>query len=184
MTNVTHAFTESGMGKAPFTFIGIDEGSTGCAHCGTAIRTQCIVRSADGIISKVGTTCVSKTGDKGLIDKVKAEVNRRKREARWAKEEARRQAMFQEQRDRNGGLTDFELAEQRREQEQRDHLKRMAPVVALAAELEDGKGGFRDSVARDLERGILPTPRGEEIVVDILGDKARQAFEQVKAAAQ
>ena len=180
----THAFTESGMGKAPFTFIGVDEGSTGCAHCGTGIRIQCIVRSADGITSKVGTTCVAKTGDKGLINKVKSEINRRKREARFAKEEAHRQAMLEEQRQRNGGLTDFELEQEKVNKEEQDRLERMAPVIAFAAELEDGKGGFRDGVARDLKNGFLPSPRGEEIVIKILGEKAKEAFEQVKAAAQ
>lgn len=73
-----HAFEVAGLGKAPFRFVGADEkfitypdGSTqaagSCDYCGTGIRLQCYVQSADGKRFKVGCNCIEKVGDTGLL---------------------------------------------------------------------------------------------------------------------
>jgi len=175
----THTFTESGLGLAPFKLVGVDERHDGCRHCGTAIKHRFHIRSADGIHSVVGSSCIGKTGDAGLIDLARREKNRRIREIKRAKEEKIRNARLDAERNRNGGLTDFEVKEKKREEEINTHLEKMAPVVALAAKLADGKGGFRDSVAADLARGIIPSPRAIEIIIKILGEAAREAFNEV-----
>jgi len=175
----THAFTLSGLGEAPFRFVAVDERPDGCHHCGTGIRVRFHIISADGVKSVVGSTCISKSGDQGLIDIAKAEKNRRNREKAAAKREAQWAADIQAQRDRNDGLTDWEVSEAKLAAEQAAHLEVMKPIIDLADDLEDGKGGFRDSVARDLRRGTLPSPRGVEIVIDILGQPAADAFAAV-----
>ena len=42
-------------------------------------------------------------------------------------------------------------------------------LAPLADRLEDYRGGFRDSVARSLRQGSLPSERGVKIIADILG---------------
>lgn len=74
-----HVFTRSGLGAAPFRFLKMFEKTYqahpdaprqpggSCAHCGTAITIHCEIQSADGRKFVVGSTCVEKTGDAGLI---------------------------------------------------------------------------------------------------------------------
>jgi hypothetical protein len=73
-----HAFQVSGLGLAPFKFVGMNEnvirhgdGSTqpggSCDFCGTGIRYEFLIESADHKVSKVGCDCIQKTGDKGFI---------------------------------------------------------------------------------------------------------------------
>jgi hypothetical protein len=48
----------------------------------------CIIRDSKGKEFIVGNVCVGKTGDRGLVNPVKREVNRRRTEARHAREHA------------------------------------------------------------------------------------------------
>lgn len=180
----THKFTLTGLGEAPFRFLGVSEnafrnadgttraGGT-CDHCGTCIRWEFRIRSADGVKSKVGSDCIMKAGDRGLINAAKAEQNRRKREAAGAKREAAWQAKLDAQRERNGGLTDYEAREQAAAQSEADRKVAIQPAIdilgPLADRLEDYRGGFRDSVSASLRQGSLPSERGAEIISDILG---------------
>ena len=77
-----HVFTRAGLGKAPFRCVGMTEkvikypdGTTqaggSCAYCGTGIRYACNIRSADGREFVVGSDCVAKTDDAGLIKSYK-----------------------------------------------------------------------------------------------------------------
>lgn len=109
--SIVHCFEEAGLGKAPFAYEGCEDtaaeagpdgmvpikgmpgaftkpGGT-CDYCGHYIVVFCWIRSADGNRFKVGTDCVEKTGDKGLINRVKREVNKRRTEKRHAREAAR-----------------------------------------------------------------------------------------------
>jgi len=58
-----------------------------CEHCGTAIRHTYTIRAADGFTFVVGSDCVAKTGDAGLIKEIKTFQAERRAIAR----EARRQ---------------------------------------------------------------------------------------------
>ena len=84
-----HVFTRSGLGLAPFRCVGVYQdigpktmadgsqvGSEGqamgtCAHCGTGIADCYQIKSADGKVFSVGSSCVNKTGDVGLIKSFK-----------------------------------------------------------------------------------------------------------------
>jgi hypothetical protein len=85
----SHVFTKSGLGIGPFRCVGVFQkvgpivmpdgteiGSPGqamgvCAHCGTGIADCYQIRSADGKQFVVGSSCVEKTGDAGLIKSYK-----------------------------------------------------------------------------------------------------------------
>lgn len=154
----------------------LEAGMGTCAHCGQAILNICIVRRGDGKLYGVGTDCIMKTDDGKLVDAVKLEKNRIAREKRAAKREAARLARLQEQRDRNGGMTDWELSEHRNALARAAEQERLKPVIAAlepyAAALEDGKGGFCDSIARDLRNGNVPRGRGFDIMLEILAKRA------------
>lgn len=73
-----HAFEVAGLGLAPFRFVGASENvitypdgtqkaGGSCDYCGTGIRLECHVKSADGKAFKVGCNCIAKVGDTGLL---------------------------------------------------------------------------------------------------------------------
>jgi len=73
-----HAFEIAGLGLAPFKFVGASEnfitypdGTTKaagtCDYCGTGIRLECRIVSADHKESVVGCNCIEKVGDTGVL---------------------------------------------------------------------------------------------------------------------
>jgi len=77
-----HAFEVAGLGLAPFRFVGFSENvithpdgtqqAGGCCdYCGTGLRFECHVVSRDGRGHKVGTNCIAKVGDAGLLQAYK-----------------------------------------------------------------------------------------------------------------
>lgn len=103
-----HAFEKDGLGRAPFSFVGIEYrigpmlvgvhdgvesyvGAPGqpcgvCAHCGTGIAECCVIQDATGKTFIVGNVCVGKTGDGGLRVAVKSALAKFKAEQRKTKE--------------------------------------------------------------------------------------------------
>jgi len=120
-----HPFEKLGLGQAPFTCVSINDAGkvTGCCDaCGTGIRWECHILSNDGKTFMVGNDCINKLDrdDNQLVTDVERKVYQFKLEqkrqasaiadAEWAvKVESDRQL----ERDRNGGLTDNELAEKK-----------------------------------------------------------------------
>lgn len=110
MTTV-HKFEEAGLGIAPFRLTNIYEdrgpktisqrggvtlqvGSPGqpmgiCDFCGTGIAECCEITDAKGKTFIVGNQCVKKTGDAGLVNKAKREINRIRRERGYVRDDAR-----------------------------------------------------------------------------------------------
>ena len=96
-----HKFEKAGLGAAPYRYLGFTvetyqachgapiQVGTSCDYCGTGIKDTFHFRSADGKSFKVGSTCVGKAGDKGMVDIVKREVNRLKRERKHKRDAAR-----------------------------------------------------------------------------------------------
>lgn len=90
----THVFEH--LGKPPYRYDGFDElvwvnpvtgackAGGACDHCGTAIRNAFYFTSSDGKRFKVGSSCVTKSGDKGMRKFVSEET----RKAKAAKEKA------------------------------------------------------------------------------------------------
>lgn len=95
MTLREHTFEH--LGKPPYKFVGvgdlvftipgtgINKAGGSCDHCGTAIRTAYFFTSADGKTFKVGSSCVEKSGDKGLRKFVTEEARKLKRQKQAAK---------------------------------------------------------------------------------------------------
>lgn len=83
-----HKFEEAGLGIAPFSVhLIVMGGWSSCDYCGTAIKEHCYIKDSNGKVFLVGNECVYKTGDAGLVDVVKREVNRLKTEARHKKQD-------------------------------------------------------------------------------------------------
>jgi hypothetical protein len=98
-----HPFERSGLGRAPFRFVGCYEsrgplnlgdgrtvGAPGqpmgtCAHCGMGIAVCCTIQDADGKRFVVGSVCVNKTADAGLIKQTRTAMNTRLAAARQDK---------------------------------------------------------------------------------------------------
>jgi len=182
--DISHKFTEAGLGPAPFTFLGVVErvrqaapgepwlAAGTCRYCYTGIRHAFRVQAADGAISDVGSECIKKAGDKGLISLAKEAEKERRREAAYQKSEVKRLARLQAQRDRNGGLTDSEVRDAKWEAERLAEEKAREPIAELLADvadtLDDGRRGFRSSVAEDLRRGKVPTNNAINIACEIV----------------
>lgn len=90
----THLFELAGLGFAPFELVAVHYTAfiSSCDYCGTPIQQICTIQDSRRHVFKVGNVCVEKTGDRGLIDPVKEQVARLRREAKKAKDEARIEA--------------------------------------------------------------------------------------------
>lgn len=88
-----HAFEVAGLGAAPFRFVGMSEnaithpdGTTQaggcCAYCYTGIRFECRVVSADNKSFVVGSNCIAKVGDTGLLKAYKTSPDFRRHQAK------------------------------------------------------------------------------------------------------
>jgi hypothetical protein len=114
MTHLHHPFELSGLGKAPFRYLGFSEnvikyddgtsqaGGT-CDHCCAGIRYQCHIQSADGKKSVVGCDCILKLNhcnnravDPAMVAKVTSEVAKRRREQARQRRAAKRAATARE----------------------------------------------------------------------------------------
>lgn len=128
-----HCFEKAGLGLAPFRCVGLFSlpspslagenptaynnamalmprgvGVGSCQYCGTGIMHNFLVQSSDGRRFVVGSDCVARTGDAGLVKQVRAErlkvvrekreegrrLGREAREALWAAERAERVKTF------------------------------------------------------------------------------------------
>lgn len=188
MNDKIHKFELSGLGKAPFRFHGIRENAFSpapgepskaggcCDYCSTGIRWECVIVSADGVQSVVGTDCIGKVGDKGLVNKARQARNELKRKEKRDAREAEYEALLAAQRERNGGLTDNEVAEQNYAESERVRDEAISAVIAPAAGLidilADGRGGFRDSVADDIEFGHDVSPYAFDLACEIIAKAA------------
>ena len=113
MCNQVHVFEKAGLGKAPFKFLGFEDSSASanaagmvrkcdpsgvevwtkpggsCDYCGNYIVAFCWIQDANGKKFKVGSTCAKKTGDRGLYDPIKREINRERVEKARVRNQAR-----------------------------------------------------------------------------------------------
>ena len=101
MEATKHVFELAGLGKAPFRFVGMETQTYqacpdapvwpggSCDYCSTAIREFCWIVDVNGKRFHVGSTCVLKTNDSGLINPVKRELARHRREAKAVRDNAR-----------------------------------------------------------------------------------------------
>jgi len=96
-----HIFEKQGLGQSPYTYLFCQDtgkASTSCQYCGTGIRYQYWLKSKDGRQFFVGSDCIYKSGDAGLISKVKQLKSEQAKQKRIAKNQAKaeaRQAEYQ-----------------------------------------------------------------------------------------
>lgn len=116
MSAVLHPFERAGLGKAPFSCVGVRENwfempgfgrkpGGSCNYCGTGILNEYVIKSADGGEFVVGCDCVEKTGAlvSGFREARIARIRERRalkvserqaeRNARWATDHEERRAM-------------------------------------------------------------------------------------------
>ena len=92
-----HTFERAGLGLAPYRHLGVTDNlfvipghpeatkpGSSCDFCGTSIRAEHWLLSADGRKFKVGCNCIEKSGDKGLLSLAKLAIKKAKREAERA----------------------------------------------------------------------------------------------------
>lgn len=205
---LTHPFTESGLGRAPFRFVGMasipspslgEQNPTGymnalaalprdlsngcgtCAHCGTSIMNIMIVQNADGKKFGIGCDCVEKTGDAKLVKASTIAKRAHDKQLRAARAERKRLEFLAAVNPETGETNAQRIAREQAEAVVAYNAREAARIEkqrSIAAELvveanamNDGKGGFSDSVAQDLFAGVLPYGRRLEIAIEIIGKR-------------
>lgn len=161
-----HPFEIAGLGHAPFYFeCVVDTGktTTSCDYCSTGLRYVCWVKSHDGRQFKVGIDCIRKLDrdDNRLVTDAERALAKLQREKKDAERQQKREAalvklekLLQEQRDRNGGLTDQEIA--KRDQDAKAESLRKeweSKNLWLLEVLDKQRGAFVESMIERLQQG-------------------------------
>jgi hypothetical protein len=168
----------------------------GCDHCGTAIEHHYVLRDAKGDKYCVGSSCISKVGNVVNLSDAEAAERQRQRELRRARAEAKREqqrlaheAKLDAQRERNGGLTDNELAMQKMQQErEQQRIANEQKYDYFISGLSEAYGYFAKDVAQGLREGRQPSGRGVTIMLEIIaktaGRRGSKAYEAAYAEAE
>lgn len=88
-SDTVHIFQAAGLGVGPFKLNHVSGEGGNCQYCNTSIVWRFYLNGIDGSTFYVGSDCVMKTGDAGLMKIVDAEVKRRMAEARKVREDAK-----------------------------------------------------------------------------------------------
>ena len=190
MTEKTlHAFEKSGLGTAPFYCVGMceipstslaehnptayamamadlprDLSIGSCAYCGMGIKYNFIVKGATGRRFVVGSECVNRTGDAGLVKAVKGErtrIAREKRDMRRSQAAAERKAAYEAERKARAAAFEASHA---------DMIKRARAVTDIEA-----KGGFIADVLMGGLAGRYVSDKALAAVVNAVADLERRA---------
>ncbi len=150
-----------------------------CHVCGAGLSNNYICKDATGRGFVVGCECVKKLQQAELCTAIEKAEKIRQSEKRKAAAAARREVkraareqVLQEQRDANGGLTDYELEEKKRADAAAAAEKETTAANAwLIDVLENVNGNFAADMARSLKRHSVGyhSPRAVAIMRDIFG---------------
>jgi hypothetical protein len=142
-----------------------------CDHCGTGIANHCIIKDSTGKLFAIGADCLGKLDDVENLTQAEADRKAHQRSLSRARAEVKAQAKWsaretalQAQRDINNGLTDWELAEKKR-QDARDLAGQKFDYFVAA--LKATGGDFARSIASGLLNGNAPRGRGLDILLEI-----------------
>lgn len=147
-----------------------------CDHCGTSIEHHYIIQDENKEKFVVGSSCIEKLNQTHLTTQAKAkklEIDRQKRkeaaEERRAAREAKIQAEQEAQRERNGGLTDYEL----KQKQAKENAEALVDFSVLESRevvkiLKATSGDFCNSMIHNLRNGKPPRGRAKEIVIEII----------------
>lgn len=151
----THVFSRSKLGLPPFRCIGVYQdvgpktlsdgsqvGSAGqsmgvCDHCGTGIRDCYQIKSSDGKSFVVGSSCVEKTGDAGLIQSYKNSPEVRaflkaKRDLLNANKKEELANLIEANRERLSGMMKSKFGLLSQTESQLEYLTRVIPMCGAA----------------------------------------------------
>lgn len=156
-------------------------GAGTCACCGMAITVICVVIDGAGDRWGVGSDCVEKIGEPALCNAAKVAVAKRRNRMARERNEAKRQerqrafdAAISTDSRALPGETNAAFRERLRSQQAAEKFaqdaraaRRGAILKPVADVVRDGRGGFCDSVAADMEHGIMPSGRGLDLTMDI-----------------
>ncbi len=214
MTEKIHKFEIAGLGFAPFKFVGIWEMPSrgfqanypnqynrmiasapcrvgSCNYCGMGITVHYLVKDMNGKVSAVGSECINKAGNAGLINAARHAKNKRIREKKQIKQQRQRDAQLYRERQIYAGVTKGEaeymweqIFKDREEQQRLDALQPVLDILIPMADcLQDGQRGFCDSIADTLRKAELPRGRGLDIMLEILAKQyGRRNSKAYKAA--
>jgi hypothetical protein len=206
-----HIFEVAGLGKGPFQVMGcvsLPSPSLGeqnpeaymnamraippgigvgtCAYCGHALVNNYIIKSADEHRFVVGSECVMKAGDHMLTTELKMiQKKERQEKARLRQDELMKERVKKaEERKVLAEAAERKLYQGfTKDQVAASTQRAKAEIMKeLSFRLEDGKLGFRDSVADDMKRGLVPRGRGRDIVIDILSKQVGRSNSKAYAA--
>jgi len=203
MSEKIHKFELAGLGFAPFRFVGIWEMPSrgfqanypnqynrmiasapcsvgSCHYCGMGISVHYLVKDMNGKVSAVGSECINKAGDAGLMDAARYAKNKRIREKKRAKQLQQHEARLFGERLIYAGLTKGEsenwtsavfMARRKAQvlEERKGVIKILGPMADI---LQDGQRGFCDSIAETLRKGKLPYGKGRGLMIEILAKKS------------
>lgn len=136
-----------------------------CDSCGMGLQNNFVIQDAVGKRFVVGSDCAMKVGDTKLTTEIKLLEKARQRKIKEAKQLAERQAREiriaadqAAQRERNGGLTDAEVAARARqaaEDAKREKFTAENGWLLTILDRQAGGGAFVDSMIQSLEVGPL-----------------------------
>ena len=177
-TQMQHKFEIAGLGVYPFRCTGITERvisypdgtsqpSGTCDYCGNGIKYCCVIRDANGKTFEVGTDCVNKTDDRGLVDAVKLAQREKKAAERRAKWEAEYNSP-ERVAERERYAAEQSARKAKIEAERAIVASNQAWLIEMLAAQN---GDFCQSIARELTTRRFETlsPRVREIVAEIYG---------------
>lgn len=153
-----------------------------CDYCGNGIMHNFVVRDGAGCHFVVGCDCARKSGDSKVITEAenlerlrKKALAEEKRRERWERKCQEREAREEEERQRNGGLTDHEVAEAiRGAAEKKRKEARLKVVGHLTIQLFNMRSDFHNSLARQLISGNLSYRQAEYVCKACVGTTGRR----------
>lgn len=165
-----------------------------CAYCSRGIAHLYHIKSSDEKRFIVGCDCVAKIGraDNALLTAVQRQEAKVRAEARRARAEARHEARrlaaektLQEQRARNGGLTDYEVRRNREEAERQAKQVAISEANAWLWSRLPAGGPFLTDMAALLRVQPLAhfTRRQLQILCDVYSKTFGRSGSQANAAA-
>lgn len=160
-----------------------------CDHCHTGIIHHHIIEDEDGKRFSVGSSCIAKLNQTELVTEFqKAEKERKAqlRIERGIQRQMERNAAYEleldEQRKKNGGLTDHEVSLEERkklESENDDKIRELSdPIVAL---LKKAGGNFCYEMAKSMRNGSMPTGGAKRIVIEVMTKQHTNSRKNSKA---
>lgn len=155
-----------------------------CACCSTGIIHHFIIRDADKKEFAVGSTCIDKLNDTRLTTAAKLAEKKRKKALRdiaaEKKREEQRKALeieLEEQRVKNGGLTDGEIIVQHRKSLKEELLMSVGEIFSpIGNALNSQTGNFVQSILSDVyNEANLPGGSAKNIIIEIMTKKVGRA---------